>query len=74
MSNIPTYPEKSESMVFGRHPWVWWGTADRVGTATTFADAPCGSQYTYANAGTAAILYAKITDDGDDDDWVSVVD
>ena len=74
MSSIPTYPEKSESMLFGRHPWIWWGTADRVGTAAPYKDAPCGSQYTYVNVGTAAVMYVKIANVPEDNDWANTID
>ena len=74
MSRIPTYPEKRDGMLFGRNPWIWWGTADRVGTADPFRDAPCGSQYTYVDVGTAAILYVKKADANANGDWVSIVD
>lgn len=74
MSSIPTYPEKTESMVHGKNPWVWWGTADRTGTAVPFKDAPCGSQYTYSNDGTAAIIYVKIANVPEDNDWANIID
>jgi hypothetical protein len=71
---IPTYPEKVHSMVAGPLPWVWCGTADRDGTASPWKDAPCGSQYTFLNAGTAAVHYVKIADADADADWAATTD
>lgn len=72
MSNIPTYPEKTHSSILGPLPWVWCGSADRDGTASPWKDAPCGSQYTYLNAGTAAVLYLKIANVPADADWADL--
>jgi len=74
MANIPAYPEKLQSLSLGPLPWVWCGSADRSGTASPWKDAPCGSQYTYLNAGTAAIMYVKIADANADGDWANVID
>jgi len=67
--NIPTHPVKSESMIYGKNPWFWWGTSDRDGDAGDWLAAPVGSIYIYNNAGTAAVIYFKEALDGDDADW-----
>lgn len=72
MATIPTYPEKNQSGVVGPLPWVWCGTADRDGDAAPWKDAPCGSEYTYLNAGTAAVKYLKVANVPQDADWTSV--
>ena len=72
MASIPTYPEKNQSGVIGELPWVWCGTDDRDGDAGLWLAAPAGSQYTYLNGGSAAVLYLKEAEDGDDADWVDL--